>query len=66
MYITVNNRPETLAGNRLTDLLLQLGLAGKRGIAVAVNNTVIPKQDWAQCCLRQNDKVTIIRPTQGG
>jgi len=67
MKILVNNKPEQLAqGNKLAELLLQLGLSEKRGIAVAVNNRVIGRAEWEMCDLNENDKVTIIRPTQGG
>ncbi len=67
MDIVVNNKPEKLTnGDRLSELLVQLGLFEKKGIAVAVNNNVIGKSEWEKCGLNQNDKITIIRPTQGG
>jgi len=67
MDVIVNNKPEKLTGSdKLYGLLLQLGLAEKKGIAVAVNNTVIARPEWEKCALHQNDKITIIRPTQGG
>ena len=67
MEILVNNKPEKLdAGSQLYVLLGQLGLAEKRGIAVAVNNAVISRPDWEKCVLQEKDKITIIRPTQGG
>ena len=67
MELIVNNKTENLqAGNKLSQMLLQLNLLDKRGIAVAVNNAVISKPDWEQFELKENDKITIIRPTQGG
>jgi sulfur carrier protein len=67
MEILVNNKPEQMMqGNMLSELLLQLGLSEKKGIAVAVNNRVVGRADWAKHSLQENDKVTIIRPTQGG
>lgn len=67
MEILVNNKTEKLAtGNKLSELLSQLNLADKRGIAVAVNNAVIARNEWSNFRLTENDKVTIIRPTQGG
>jgi sulfur carrier protein len=47
-------------------LLAQLNLAEKRGVAVAVNNAIISRANWNKYELNENDKVTIIRPTQGG
>ena len=67
MELLVNNKPENLpSGGKLYQLLLQLGIADKRGIAVAVNNAVITRTDWDSYILNEKDKITIIRPTQGG
>jgi len=67
MELSVNNKPEKLEqGNTLAGLLLQLNLLEKRGIAVAVNNAVIGRAQWEKHTLNENDKITIIRPTQGG
>ena len=67
MDLLVNNKSEKLqSGNKLSQLLLQLNLFEKRGIAVAVNNAVVARHDWDNYELKENDKVTIIRPTQGG
>ena len=67
MELLVNNKSEKLqSGNKLSQMLLQLNLLDKRGIAVAVNNAVISKPDWEEFELKENDKITILRPTQGG
>jgi sulfur carrier protein len=36
------------------------------GIAVAVNQTVLTKAEWAQTTLEPGDKVEIVSATQGG
>lgn len=54
------------ANHPLIQLLEKLQLHEKRGLAVAVNNKVVPKSNWSAHILDQNDKVTIIRATQGG
>ena len=67
MNVLVNNKTEELKdGEKLLDLLAQLNLAEKRGIAVAVNNSIVSRAGWNNHELNENDKVTIIRPTQGG
>jgi sulfur carrier protein len=38
----------------------------QKGIAVAVNQTVIPKTEWLNYILQNNDKVLVIKATQGG
>ena len=40
------------------------GLVG--GIAVAINETVVPKSQWTSTLLQENDKVLIIKASQGG
>lgn len=37
-----------------------------KGVAVAVNNEVIPKEQWPSCLLQENDAILIITATQGG
>ncbi len=36
------------------------------GIAVAINQTVIPKSNWNQFFVTENDEILIISATQGG
>ena len=49
------------------EALLAMELPGKKkGIAVAVNNRIIPLSAWAETFLKDNDSVLIITATQGG
>ena len=36
------------------------------GIALAVNEKVVPKTEWEKFLLKENDKIIIIKATQGG
>ncbi len=47
-------------------LLDQLMSNKQNGIAVAINETVIPKGQWDTYVLQPNDKVLVIKATQGG
>ncbi|OVE58488.1 sulfur carrier protein ThiS [Chryseobacterium mucoviscidosis] len=38
----------------------------KKGIAVALNNRIIPQSFWAETFLNDKDSVLIITATQGG
>jgi sulfur carrier protein len=67
MTILVNNQtieyPESLTiAALLEDQLVQ----HLKGLAIAVNDVVIPKSDWAKIVFQQNDSITIIRASQGG
>lgn len=71
MKINLNDQIFTLhSGAHLSDLIAELlaakKLADTRGIALAVNSQVIPKQDWPQTSLAENDQIVLIRATQGG
>lgn len=47
--------------------LIALELHGKtKGIAVAINQHVIPKDQWADTPLQEHDQILIISATQGG
>jgi sulfur carrier protein len=67
MNVFVNNEKREIL-NQLTiiQLLSDIKLNSPKGIAVAINNEVIPKSGWEKYLLNENDKVTIIRATQGG
>jgi sulfur carrier protein len=67
MTIWVNQKEHSHhAPLTLLDLIKQLGKAEKTGIAIAVNNSVVPKNNWKNLLLKDQDKVTIITATQGG
>lgn len=67
MTVLVNNQTQkTKTEARLADLLEQLSLREQKGMAVAVNNNIVPKSNWEEYLLTENDKITIIRATQGG
>jgi len=65
--VFINNKSCTLDSNSsLVAALEQNGIQNQKGIAVAVNNAVVPKAEWQNKILNENDKITIIRATQGG
>ena len=67
MEIKLNNQIKLIdSGTTLSEIVTeQLGMQQK-GIAVAVNNTVIQKEFWRSTQLKQNDDLIIIKATQGG
>ncbi len=49
------------------EVLLAMELPGKKkGIAIALNNRIIPLSAWAETSLKDKDSVLIITATQGG
>lgn len=67
MTVYVNNKPVELEGElTLAALIARVGVKAERGTAVALNNAVIPKAEWETTTINSNDKLTIIKATQGG
>ncbi|NJO87930.1 MAG: sulfur carrier protein ThiS [Chloroflexia bacterium] len=67
MKILCNGMPVALEEPcSLYSLMAEKGLLEKKGIAAAVNNTVIPKNEWDQFILHDDDNVLLITAVQGG
>ncbi len=67
MNITINNKAYELPeGGTVADAVALLGLPSVQGIALAVNSDVIPRHLWAASILNEQDKLMIIKATQGG
>ena len=67
MNVIVNNKTIELPdASGINALLAQLNIASPQGIAIAVNEQVVPKSEWERCVLNDNDAVLLIRATQGG
>ncbi len=50
----------------LISILRELDLVTLQGIAVAINNFVMPKAEWENYMVKDDDKIIIIKATQGG
>lgn len=67
MKVFINNEENILSQeNTITSLLEALKIPAERGVAIAINNKVITKASWNVHSLKENDKITIIKATQGG
>ena len=65
--IRVNGEDEQLAAATVAALLKEKSIdAGERGIAIAINGSVVPRAAWAETPLRAGDRVEIVRARQGG
>jgi len=53
------------SGQTLADLVLALGVS-KQAVALAVNRQVVPRQQWNERLLVQQDRVDIVRAIGGG
>ncbi len=65
--IYINDKAHPLEGTQsLTDLFVSLQLKVDKGIAVALNNNVIPRAEWNNKTVKANDRLILIKATQGG
>lgn len=48
------------------ELLTSLNVLDTRGLAIAVNGSVVSKQAWSNAPLKNNDEVLMITATKGG
>ena len=64
--MTVNGTADHLAeGTSVDDVVERLG-RGRAGIAVAVNEEVVPRSRWRAAVLQAGDRVEVLTAAQGG
>lgn len=67
MEVYVNHQlQQTEEETTLIQLLHKLGFEEPGGLAIAINDEVVPKAKWNDYSLRPDDHITLIRATQGG
>jgi sulfur carrier protein len=67
MIVHVNDAARTVkCGTGVLALLEEMALAGRQGLAVAVNGAVWPRASWANRTLQEGDRVLMIQASQGG
>ena len=65
MKIRVNNKEIETGASYLLQLSQQLELP-QTGIAVAINNRMVPRTEWEHFVLNENDELIIIKAVCGG
>ena len=67
MEIILNNQTHKVEEKTSIQIALNNWIGEKqKGIAVAVNQTIVPKVQWDSYQLNHNDNVLVIKATQGG
>lgn len=62
MKIVLNGQPQSLENSSLEELLKNY----KKQVAVSVNDEIIPKNEWQNVKLNENDRIEIIELVGGG
>ena len=63
--IRLNGRDETLDVRTIAELVAEKSEKG-RGVAVALNGTLVRRAQWSATALKAGDEVEIVRAMQGG
>ena len=67
MLVFINNNGLELPEQaKLADAMKRLNISSQRGVAIAINNTVVPKSEWETHVLQPEDRIIVIKATQGG
>ena len=66
MNISVNGEPRQIAAGTALDTLVATLTAAPRGVAAALNETVVPRARWSSTSLAEGDRVEVLTAVQGG
>ena len=68
MQILLNGQATYTNSEKLTlsEFLREQNIFQTEGTAIAINEKVIPKQNWNNQTINENDRITIIKAVQGG
>ncbi len=67
MDIRLNGAPYRVDGATLSQLLAQNAIDATRpGVAIAINDAIVPRAEWPSVALAPGDAVEIVRPHSGG
>lgn len=66
MNVFINGQSTDMPNNSSVKNMLEHIGQQSGGIAVAVNDMVIPKSQWSNSHIEEGDKILIIKASQGG
>lgn len=66
MKIFVNDTEIEVSGECTVAFLLEKININTTGCAIAINNAIVPMGRWNETVVKEDDKITLIRATQGG
>jgi sulfur carrier protein len=67
MKVLLNGeRTDLSEGTAVHDMLVDLGRAEGRGVAVALNGEVVPRAAWSDTVLAEDDQVEVLAAIGGG
>ncbi|KOX26425.1 MULTISPECIES: sulfur carrier protein ThiS [unclassified Streptomyces] len=64
--VSVNGEAREFSGPVSLDALVATLTPARSGVAAAVNETVVPRGEWASTLLGDGDRVEVLTAVQGG
>ncbi|MFD9910460.1 sulfur carrier protein ThiS [Streptomyces sp. NPDC059063] len=64
--ISVNGEARDVAAGTTLDAVVAALTGARSGVAAALNETVVPRAQWAATALRDGDRVEVLTAVQGG
>ncbi len=64
--VSMNGERIAVEAATLQDLLLARGYRLESAFACAINNTFVPRQQWPERALKNDDCIDIVTPITGG
>lgn len=65
MEVNINGKPTSTNAATLSDLAAELNIPAT-GVAMAINNKMIPRDSWTTASIKENDNIVIIKAACGG
>ena len=65
MNLTINGASQVSSAETLASLIDQLGMKSDR-VAVELNRQIVPREQWAQTALHDQDRLEIVHFVGGG
>lgn len=66
MKVKINNRAVELADGTTVSALAEERRLPEKGVAVAVNNEMLPREEWAAYVIKDGDDIVILKAFCGG
>ena len=66
MNVVVNGDVTPIATDATVGAMVDSLGKGRKGVAVAVNDEVVPRSRWDSTALRDHDRVEVLTASQGG
>ncbi|MCX5196808.1 sulfur carrier protein ThiS [Streptomyces sp. NBC_00249] len=66
MTISVNGEPREIADGTTLDAVVATLTRAPKGVAAALNETVVPRGQWPHTPVDEGDRIEILTAVQGG